>query len=955
METLSVLSLNCHGFDLGTSQYLHRVSQSMDIILLQETWLCEANCYKLSEAFSDYNIYHSSAMEEKLSLGIMSGRPFGGTAVLVHKRLAKRTFQLITNCHRLTAVRCSMPSGADVIFSSVYMPFNDCSTDYYIEFEAVVGVMQGLADKCLGCKFVFGGDYNCIKGSNNRSCDILNGLCQGNSFRWLDPDTGGVDYTFHNDTLNRFTLIDYFVCSSDLVNSSVAGYILNDGDNTSDHLAIVCQFTIADMFCDVKGRNHCPVKLLWDKANLDAYQSLVCSALSCIELPVDALLCTTSNCQIHCEQIEQYYTDIVRCLNLSSQCIPSVKVGFQKHWWHPDLDDLKQTCIDITSLWSSLGRPRSGLINAERLKCKYRYKQAIKVAMQDNDRAFNDDLFEYLCRKDDVSFWKAWRKRFCSNYMKPTNIINGKCGTNNVLNEFSKYFSGVGRPNTMNADLRMADEVQQLLCENENVNSMIPQVNIGDVVNCISHLKLHKAAGHDNITNEHLIYGGSSLAVHLSLLFTSMIRHCYVPNDFCNSIIVPLLKSKHGDATSLDMYRGITLSPVLSKVFESVLLHLYDEFLSSDPLQFGFKKNSSCSHALFTLTEAVKYFTKKDSRVYCAFLDASKAFDKVLHNGLFLKLLKRGVPVVFVRLLQNWYSRLRCCVKWNNEVGEFFPVLCGVRQGGVLSPYLFSVYVNDLIVQLRQTGHGIHIGQVFVGCALYADDIALLSASCFGLQKLVDICTCYGVMWDIKFNPLKSQLITFGGYSPSRCVISLDGNPIPWVTKVKYLGVQLICNTGIADVSDVCRRFYGQFNNIMSVLGRQSNEISAVHLTKTYCLPTLMYGCEAWTLTDGSLHKLNTAWNNSFRRIFSCCWRESTRPLQFFCKSLPFYLLLEQRKLILWMKIRRSNNIVLQTLSGVSYHELLAICSKYDIDVSCMSENIIKKALWNAFAQTVDI
>ena len=116
-----------------------------------------------------------------------------------------------------------------------------------------------------------------------------------------------------------------------------------------------------------------------------------------------------------------------------------------------------------------------------------------------------------------------------------------------------------------------------------------------------------------------------------------------------------------------------------------------------------------------------------------------------------------------------------------------------------------------------------------------------------------------------------------------------------------------------------------------------------------------MYGCEAWTLTNGSLHKLNTAWNNSFRRIFSCCWRESTRLLQFFFKSLPFYLLLEQRKLILWMKIRRLNNIVLQTLSGVNYHEFLALCSKYNIDASSISENIIKRALWNAFAQTVNI
>ena len=110
--------------------------------------------------------------------------------------------------------------------------------------------------------------------------------------------------------------------------------------------------------------------------------------------------------------------------------------------------------------------------------------------MQDNDKAFSDDLLDHLCRKDDVSFQKAWRKRFCSNHVKPTNIINGKCGTNNVLNEFSKFFSGVGRPNTLNADSRMADEVQQLglLREQQSLNSTIPQVNIGDVESCISRL-----------------------------------------------------------------------------------------------------------------------------------------------------------------------------------------------------------------------------------------------------------------------------------------------------------------------------------------------------------------------------------------------------------------------------------------------------------------------------------
>ena len=92
-----------------------------------------------------------------------------------------------------------------------------------------------------------------------------------------------------------------------------------------------------------------------------------------------------------------------------------------------------------------------------------------------------------------------------------------------------------------------------------------------------------------------------------------MTRYSFVPIEFCNGIIVPLLKCKHGDAFQLDMYRGITLSPVLSKLFESVLLDLFGLFLTSSDLQFGFKKNLGCSHALFAFNETVCYFINDNS------------------------------------------------------------------------------------------------------------------------------------------------------------------------------------------------------------------------------------------------------------------------------------------------------------------------------------------------------
>ena len=133
------------------------------------------------------------------------------------------------------------------------------------------------------------------------------------------------------------------------------------------------------------------------------------------------------------------------------------------------------------------------------------------------------------------------------------------------------------------------------------------------------------------------------------------------------------------------MYRGISLSPMVAKLFEYVLLELYEDQLSSDPLQFGFKKHSGCCHALFTFKQVTKYFIKKGGKVYCAFIDASKAFDKVLHNGLFVKLLKRNVSVKFVRTLHNWYSKLCASVQWNGIIGQCVPhsMWCKTRRNSV--------------------------------------------------------------------------------------------------------------------------------------------------------------------------------------------------------------------------------------------------------------------------------
>ena len=110
----------------------------------------------------------------------------------------------------------------------------------------------------------------------------------------------------------------------------------------------------------------------------------------------------------------------------------------------------------------------------------------------------------------------------------------------------------------------------------------------------------------------------------------------------------------------------------------------------------------------------------------------------------------------------GWYGKLYAHVRWNNCLSDRFGIAAGVRQGGVLSPILFNVYMDDLFKQLQDSIPGCYIGLSFVGCIMYADDILLLSPSVRGLQYLLDVCSNYAAVNDIIFNKDKSVCMVVG-------------------------------------------------------------------------------------------------------------------------------------------------------------------------------------------------
>ena len=192
-------------------------------------------------------------------------------------------------------------------------------------------------------------------------------------------------------------------------------------------------------------------------------------------------------------------------------------------------------------------------------------------------------------------------------------------------------------------------------------------------------------------------------------------------------------------------YRPISLSSTLSKVLERLLLSVYDEFLN---------------FSLYCIYIITNYLHRGSSVLGC-FLDASKAFDLADHDILFNTLLERGLPLSIVRFLISWCSMQQLRVRWNFSLSNPFKVSNGVRQGSVLSPILFLVYLDSLLVDLSKSGVGCYWGSFFAGAFGYADDVVLLAPCAAAQRIMLSICSRFALSHKLEFNASKTKLICF--------------------------------------------------------------------------------------------------------------------------------------------------------------------------------------------------
>jgi len=475
--------------------------------------------------------------------------------------------------------------------------------------------------------------------------------------------------------------------------------------------------------------------------------------------------------------------------------------------------------------------------------------------------------------------------------------INGYTDNVGIANEFANHFKGVFCNSSHDhiAKESYIHERDEHLAGSEQINyDCVNSVTVELIDCCIRRMKKGKACGPDDLCAEHLIFSHPSLVMHLKVLFQLILIHGFVPTDFGNGISIPLIKDKTGNINNMDNYRAITLSPVISKLFEMVILDISNDFLSTDSLQFGFKDKVGCADAIFTLKSTISYFADRGSSVFVASLDISKAFDSVNHFKLYSSLLRVGIPVMVIDVLCDWYSKLSYAVKWNGAISQQFAVGSGVRQGSCLSPAIFNVFMNVFILELRKLNCGCHLNGVFVGCLLYADDIILLSPSVRGLQMMLDTCHDIARYVSLSFNVGKCRCMVIGKmYNAVISPLRIGNLQIEWSNCIKYLGVYVVnCKHVKFDINPVKRSFYAACNSIFSH-SHGTSEIAILTLQESYSLSVLLYAAPALTLQHRQIDELNACWNNVFRKIFGYRRSESVKDVIYGLGRVNFkYLLL---------------------------------------------------------------
>lgn len=825
--SLTTIIWNCNGILQRQHEFeIFLNDNRIDLALLSETHLTPGNYFNVI----GYKVYRADHPD---------GTAHAGAAILIKSSITHHAFPLDPASESLQASAVSITvDGSLLNIAAIYCPprFRDTTLG-----------LQNLFLQ-LGPRFICGGDLNAkhprwgSRLSNPRGRQLLSVLLDNNYSIYSQG------YPTYWPTSQR--------CLPDVLDFYVAKGIDNLNPNVS---------VLSDLSSD-----HEPVSLELDKSPtlMQPPPTLVSRSMDwnrfkenvCLNLNPNLPLKTALDIEHAVEHFNGTIQNAAWDSNLHRR---EVSVSNSLPHYPQAIRSLIQMKRRARHRWQ---RSRSPIDKMEFNRLTNRLKS--EIAKIKNER-FAQHLSQLA--GTDGSLWTATKRLM--KYVPSSSPLRLADGTwaktdSEKANHFSEHLCATFQPHFDVIDNEFHEHVDNTLQEPLQLSLPPPPFRLDDVITAIHKLPLRKSPGYDLISSEVLRQLPVVGARFLLFLFNAILRTSYFPIQWKFSTVIMVPKPNKPSHLS-SSYRPISLLPVVSKLFERLLLPRitsYFEISSTIPKhQFGFRSEHSTIHQLQRVVDYIANGFERKLNTVGVFLDVSAAFDRVWHAGLLYKL-KKVLSDSYFRLLSSFLHGRYFKVRQGQSYSVLSNIQAGVPQGAILSPTLYNVFTSDIPTTVDTL------------IATYADDSVLLGQDDSvhqagdSVQQHLNQLQIWLRKWRIKVNAEKSVHVTFTLRRRTCQPLFLNNIRIPSQDKVKYLG--LILDKRLTWAQHIKEKRL-VLNNRTRVLYRLVCSHSALPLRQkrqiyiTLLRPMWLYGSELYgTAKKSNLRKIQ-AFQSKFLRLIT--------------------------------------------------------------------------------------
>ena len=562
--------------------------------------------------------------------------------------------------------------------------------------------------------------------------------------------------------------------------------------------------------------------------------------------------------------------------------------------------------------------PKDPYIRGSFCKTRKEYKKLLNLKKKEW-RSEMVQTLEELETKDPKEYWKL------VNELREKKQNETSFDADSFTIFFERLYSA---PESKEKHIKLEKYVTEILDTNKNL-IITPNFTMKELLDAIKLLKNSKAAGPDRIIAEMLKASPENVLILLLKLMNKIKTNFTYPSQWGMGITSLLFKE--GDDDDPNNYRAITVTDALSKVLAIMMNERIGEWSTRNSIkakeQIGFEKKTRPADHLFVLRTLVDSYKSQGKKLYACFVDFQKAFDSVWRTGLIYKLIKYGMNMDMIKLIRNMYEKTSQCLKINQNLTRSFKTYRGVRQGCILSPQLFNLFINDIPNIFDDACKPITIKNKKISCLMYADDLVILSETPSGLQTSLDNLHKYTEKWDLKLNIKKTKVMIFQNQGRKKANTYLFGKQtIQTTDSYKYLGT-IVTSTGNFKLNEVNLKRKGlRASYIISKnIGPLSKASTSIRLFEKIIEPILLYNSEvtgAYIPKSWNYEKfMNKMWDTGnelnkvvigfLRQILGVHKKTTNLAIMAETGKYPIALKIFDQMLKYWYRISDSDNILL--------------------------------------------